>query len=53
MDSARFADDEVLRRVRQDADADERALELERLSLAARGDSQGWKFNREELHEGD
>lgn len=29
-----------------DADADE----FERLSRAAKGNSQGWKFNREELH---
>jgi antitoxin component of RelBE/YafQ-DinJ toxin-antitoxin module len=27
------------------------ALEFERLSRLARGDSGGWKFNREELHE--
>lgn len=29
------------------ADADE----LERLSMLADGDSRGWKFNREEIHE--
>jgi hypothetical protein len=27
------------------------AEEFERLSREARGDSRGWKFNREELHE--
>jgi antitoxin component of RelBE/YafQ-DinJ toxin-antitoxin module len=27
------------------------ATEFERLSRAARGNSRGWKFNREELHE--
>jgi len=51
MNPTRSVDDEVLRQIRQEADASERALEFERLSLAARGDSQGWKFNREELHE--
>jgi hypothetical protein len=32
-----------------DSNAD--AAEFERLSRAARGNSRGWKFNREELHE--
>lgn len=27
------------------------AAEFERLSRLAKGDSKGWKFNREELHE--
>ena len=27
------------------------AAEFERLSLLARGDSRGWKFDRDELHE--
>jgi len=27
------------------------AAEFERLSQVAQGDSRGWKFNREELHE--
>ena len=27
------------------------AAEFERLSRAAKGNSRGWKFNREELHE--
>ena len=34
---------------KSDSDAD--ALEFQRLSRAARGNSGGWKFNREELHE--
>jgi hypothetical protein len=34
---------------RTDPDAD--AAEFERLSRAAKGNSRGWKFNREELHE--
>lgn len=33
------------------ADPGEDAAEFERLSRLARGDSRGWKFNREELHE--
>jgi hypothetical protein len=33
------------------ADADGNAAEFERLSRLAQGDSRGWKFNREELHE--
>jgi hypothetical protein len=32
-----------------DPDAD--AAEFERLSLATQGDSHGWRFNRDELHE--
>lgn len=34
-------------RIDPNADADE----FERLSRAVRGNSRGWKFNREELHE--
>jgi hypothetical protein len=34
---------------RSDAEAD--AEEFERLSRASKGNSQGWKFNREELHQ--
>jgi hypothetical protein len=34
---------------KSDAEAD--AAEFERLSRLARGNSRGWKFNREELHE--
>jgi hypothetical protein len=33
------------------ADTDQDAAGFERLSYVAHGDSQGWKFNREELHE--
>jgi hypothetical protein len=32
-------------------DLNEDALEFERLSNIAHGDSRGWKFNREEIHE--
>jgi len=32
-------------------DANGDAAEFERLSRLAQGDSRGWKFNREELHE--
>jgi Family of unknown function (DUF6364) len=34
---------------KRDSSAD--AAEFERLSRAAQGNSAGWKFNREELHE--
>jgi hypothetical protein len=34
---------------KSDSNAD--AAEFERLSHMAQGDSRGWKFNREELHE--
>jgi len=33
------------------ADPAEDAAEFERLSRLSRGNSRGWKFNREELHE--
>jgi hypothetical protein len=33
------------------SDPNEDAREFERLSKLAHGDSRGWKFNREELHE--
>jgi Arc/MetJ family transcription regulator len=33
------------------ADANADADEFERLSGLAQGDSRGWKFNREEIHE--
>jgi antitoxin component of RelBE/YafQ-DinJ toxin-antitoxin module len=33
------------------SDSNTDATEFERLSAAAQGDSSGWKFNREELHE--
>ena len=32
-------------------DLEPAAVEFERLSRAAKGNSRGWKFNREELHE--
>ena len=32
-------------------DPNANAAEFERLSRAAQGNSRGWKFNREELHE--
>lgn len=34
---------------KSDSNAD--AMEFERLSLAVQGNSGGWTFNREELHE--
>jgi hypothetical protein len=33
------------------SDPDEDAAEFERLSKLSNGDSRGWKFNREEIHE--
>ncbi len=33
------------------ANPNQDAAEFEKLSRLARGDSRGWKFNREELHE--
>jgi len=33
------------------ADPNANALEFEKLSRMAKGNSRGWKFNREELHE--
>jgi hypothetical protein len=33
------------------SDPNEVASEFERLSRASQGDSRGWKFNRDELHE--
>jgi hypothetical protein len=33
------------------SDRDRDAAEFERLSNLSNGDSRGWKFNREELHE--
>ena len=32
-------------------DPNANAVEFERLSRGSQGDSRGWKFNREELHE--
>jgi hypothetical protein len=34
-----------------ESDPNEDAKEFERLSSASQGDSHGWKFDREELHE--
>ena len=42
---------EYLEQLGGKSDPDEDAAELERLSKSANGDSRGWKFNREELHE--
>ena len=42
---------EYLEQLAGEADADAAADEFERLSRASQGNSRGWKFNREELHE--
>jgi hypothetical protein len=42
---------EYLKQLVGKADANEDAAGFERLSRLAQGDSHGWKFNREELHE--
>jgi hypothetical protein len=42
---------EYLEQLAEKSDPNEDALEFERLSKLAHGDSRGWKFNREELHE--
>ena len=42
---------EYLEQLSGKVEPDVGAAEFERLSLLARGDSRGWKFNREELHE--
>ena len=41
---------EYLERLAGKSGAASDAAEFERLSKASRGDSRGWKFNREELH---
>jgi hypothetical protein len=41
---------EYLEQLAGKANPNEDADEFERLSKLARGDSHGWKFNREELH---
>jgi hypothetical protein len=61
-----FVDDEVMARVRRRADALGTSVEdlvreylgglgdadaFEQLSGLSHGDSRGWKFNREEIHE--
>ncbi len=42
---------EYLEQLAGKSDPNEDAVEFERLSRLARGDSRGWKFDREELHE--
>jgi hypothetical protein len=42
---------EYLEQLAGKTDSHALAAEFERLSRRARGDSRGWKFNREELHE--
>jgi len=42
---------EYLEQLAGKSDPNEDAAEFERLSRLARGNSRGWKFNREELHE--
>jgi hypothetical protein len=42
---------EYLERLAGKSDPAANAAEFERLSRLAQGDSRGWKFNREELHE--
>ena len=42
---------EYLQRVAGEADPEQDAAEFERLSRLAQGNSRGWKFNRDELHE--
>jgi hypothetical protein len=42
---------EFLEQLAGKSDAEADAEEFERLSRESKGDSQGWKFNREELHQ--
>jgi hypothetical protein len=42
---------EYLEQLAGKTDPNADAAEFERLSQVAQGDSRGWKFNREELHE--
>ena len=42
---------EYLEQIAGKKDPVENALEFERLSRESKGDSRGWKFNREEIHE--
>ena len=42
---------EYLEQLAGTSDAAADAAEFERLSRASKGNSRGWKFNREELHE--
>jgi hypothetical protein len=43
---------EYLERLAGKSDPDADAAEFEKLSRLADGDSRGWKFDRDELHEG-
>jgi antitoxin component of RelBE/YafQ-DinJ toxin-antitoxin module len=42
---------EFLEQLAGKSDAEADAEEFERLSRESKGDSRGWKFNREELHQ--
>ena len=42
---------EYLEQLAGKTDPEADAAEFERISRSARGNSRGWKFNREELHE--
>ena len=42
---------EYLEQMSGKSDPDADAAEFERLSRSSSGDSRGWKFNRDELHE--
>ena len=42
---------EYLEQLAGSTNPEEDAAEFERLSRAAKGNSRGWKFNREEIHE--
>ena len=42
---------EYLERLAGKQDPDVAALEFEKLSRSSQGNSRGWKFNRDELHE--
>lgn len=42
---------EYLKQVAGKSDALQRAIEFDRLSAISHGNSRGWKFNREEIHE--
>ena len=50
-ESASQFDTEYLEELAGMSTASDDASEFKRLSESAQGDSQGWKFNREELHE--
>ena len=42
---------EYLEQLAGKSDPEKDAAEFERLSRLSKGDSRGWKFNREEIHE--